>query len=92
MWKFWISERKVGPVLRGRVNVSGQLVGSKGKLMRPVCDVQLQEGEESSRNVEASAGHQRREKSKRASGRPWMKWPPHFFVSCLVALANSGDV
>lgn len=35
MWKFVISDRKVSPVSRGVVYVSGQLVGSKGKLMGP---------------------------------------------------------
>jgi hypothetical protein len=61
MWKFWISEMKVSPVLRGVVYVSGQLVGSKGKFTRPACEVQLQEGSFSFLAVDASAGHQRRE-------------------------------
>ena len=72
--------------------MSGQLVGSNGKLTGPVCEVQLQEGSSSFLEVEASAGHQSREKSKRASGRPWIKFPPQFFVSCLEALTNPGDV
>lgn len=72
--------------------MSGELVGSKGKMMRPECDVQLQDGSLSSLDVVASAGHQRREKSKSASGSPWMKTPPQFFVSCFVALENSEEV
>lgn len=91
-WKFVISERKVSPVLRGVLYVSGQLVGSKGKFMRPLWDVQLQDGSMSFLIVESSAGHQSRERSKTASGRAWMKLPPQFFVNCFVAFANSGDV
>lgn len=60
--------------------------------MRPLCDVQLQVGSLSNRDVDASAGHQSREKSNKASGRPWMKLPPQFLVSCFDALLNSGDV
>jgi len=60
--------------------------------MDPMCDFQLQEGSLSFLDADASAGHHRREKSKRASGRPCMKVPPQFFVNCFDALVNSIDV
>jgi hypothetical protein len=88
MWYWVISERNHSVALRGR---SGQLVGSKGKLTGPECPVQLQDGSLESFLVIGPAGHQRREKSNAASGRPWMNSPPQFFVRDFVAFANSGE-
>lgn len=89
MWKFVISLRNSAPSdLDVRVR-SGQVVGSKGNMTWPVYAVQLQVGAVDSRRVSWAAGHQRRLKSKAASGKPWISWPPQFLVSVLVALVRS---